>query len=293
MMNTKLAALLTAAATTALLSAGCAAPRLPPNAQNVSFPQREASYRSEGIVASPEMLQLIRAGLSKDQVRQLLGNPHFTEGLFFVKDWNYLIDIAQPEGEKLNCQLQLQFEDSVLTARHWQTEACAAAAQPALMPSASAEAAPATAAAPTPAPAAAAAALPPVEARGESLSLHGLLFPFARSQLADLPAEALARLESFAASVGLRAAEVQEVVIYGHADRIGPLERREQRSLSRARAVAEVFIRKGIDTQRITIVAKGSEEPLTDCSARLPHTQLLGCLAPDRRVTIAVRLVGG
>lgn len=262
------------------LIAGCAAPRLAPDAQGISFPAREASYRHDGIVVSRETLRQIRPGLDKDQVRQILGNPHFTEGLFFVKDWNYLIDLVMPQGDRQDCQLQLQFDDDAkLAATHWQTAACAAAVG---LPEASA-------ASPPPAQAAATTTAAP---RSESLSLHGLLFPYARSTLADLPAKDLARLEEFATSVSSRAQQVREITIYGHSDRLGPPERRQQRSLLRARAVAEVFVRRGIDPQRITIVAKGAVEPVTDCLEPRPYTQLLGCLTPDRRVTIAVRLAG-
>lgn len=267
------------AAGAALLLAGCAAPRLAPDAQGVSFPAREASYRHKGIVVLPETLRQLQPGLDKDQVRQILGNPHFTEGLFSVKDWNYLMELVTPQGDRLDCQLQLRFdEDAKLTATHWQTTPCAAAAG---MTGSAAAGAPEAAGAATSA-----------ATRSESLSLHGLLFPFARSSLADLPAKDLARLEEFAAGVGSRAQRVQEVTIYGHSDRLGPPERRQQRSQSRAQAVAAVFIRRGIDPQRITIVARSAAEPVTDCPRRLPYPQLLGCLEPDRRVTIAVHLAG-
>lgn len=124
----------------------------------------------------------------------------------------------------------------------------------------------------------------------ESLSLHGLLFPFTHSNLDDLAEKDLARLEEFAASISADARRVREIMIYGHSDRLGPPERKLQRSQMRARAVAEVFTRRGIDPARITIIALGAAEPLTDYPTHFPYPQ--GCLAPDRRVTIAVRLAG-
>ncbi|MDP3856783.1 MAG: outer membrane protein assembly factor BamE [Stagnimonas sp.] len=264
----------------ALLLAGCATPRLAPDAHGVSFPARESSYRHQGVVLLPEAARQVWTGMDKDQVRQILGNPHFTEGLFFVKDWNYLITLLTPQGDRLDCQLQLQFDDAgKVTLTHWQTEPCSAAASRPALVAASEPLAP-VAATSTPA------------SGSESLSLHGLLFPFARSTLEDLPAKDLDRLEQFASGIGARVHRVLGITIHGHSDRVGPPERREQRSLSRAQAVAEVFVRHGIDRQRITIVARSATEPLVSCPEGMPYPQLLGCLAPDRRVTIAVRLAG-
>lgn len=252
-----------------LLLAGCTASRLPPDSRGVSFPRPEASYRSQGAVVLPATVQQVQPGLDKDQVRLILGNPHFTEGLFIVKDWNYRFELVVTQAERLKCQLQLQFDDAdKVTAMHWQSGPCASAAG-----------------APWPDE-------PVAAPRSESLSLHGLLFPFARSSLDDLPAADLARLEDFAAGVGAHSSQVQEVTIYGHADRIGPSERKQQRSLARAQAVAEVFVRSGIDPQKISIIARSASEPVTDCPGHVPTPQLLGCLAPDRRVTIAVRMAG-
>lgn len=266
------------AAGAALLLAGCAAPRLAPDAQGVAFPAREASYRDQGLVLPPEAVRQVQTGMDKDQVRQLLGNPHFTEGLFFVKDWNYLIALLTPRGDRLDCQMQLQFDETgKLTASHWQTEPCAAAVNQAMSDAVSAPPA--------------AVATPPVSA-SESLALHGLLFPFARATLEDLPARDRERLEAFASGMGARGQQVQEITIHGHSDRVGSPHSREQISRSRAQAVAEVFVRHGIDRQRITILARSAAEPMADCPARMPYPQLLGCLAPDRRVTIAVRLAG-
>lgn len=123
--------------------------------------------------------------------------------------------------------------------------------------------------------------------------MHGLQFPFARSNLDDLPEEDVARLEAFAERVSADPQRVQEITIYGHSDRLGPPERRTLRSQLRAQSVAKVFTRRGIDPRRITVIARSASEPMTDCPPRLPYPQLLSCLAPDRRVTIAVRLSGG
>lgn len=229
----------------------------------------------------------VQPGLDKHQVRQLLGHPHSTEGLFFVKDWNYLIEVHGPQSQRLNGQLPLQFdEDNKLTAAHRQTEHCATAVEPPTSTKAVVEPPrPPDVGVPD-------SSESPIASDRESLTMHGLLFPFGPSDLGDLSKHDLARLEAFAERVSSEALRVQDITIYGHSDRLGPPERRMLSSQLRARSVAEVFIRRGIDPQRIRIIAQGAEEPMTDCPPRVPNPQVLGCLAQDRRVVIAVRMVG-
>lgn len=253
----------------------CVAPRHAPDADGVSFPLREASYRREGIVVAAETIRLLQPGLSKDQVRQMLGDPHFTEGLFFVRDWNYLLKLPAPEGGLLDCQFQLRFDEhGKVTSTHWQTGECAAAAMP--PPAAAAIPAPETGTGTRDA------------AKIELWSEDGLVFAFGRSDLAGLRDEDRARLEAFAAQVGQQPASVRRISVAGHADRIGSAERKHQRSLSRARTVAAVLASKGIAPERIEIVARSDAAPLAGCAPGLAFADLLACLAPDRRVSVTV-----
>lgn len=260
---------------------GCSAARLVPDAQGVSFPVREASHRSEGIVVSRETVQLLQPGLTKDQVRQLVGNPHFSEGLIGVRDWNYILRFPAGEGGLLDCQLQVRFDEaSKAQGTHWQTEACAAAAGK----SALAVSAP---------PRTVAGAEESREAGAHGWTEEGLIFPFGRSRVEDLRAEDRARLKALVARTTQRSASVQRIVVSGYADRIGSGQRKQWRSLDRAHAVAAAFVAQGIEPGLIEVVGRSDAEPQAACQPQQPVKALVDCLAPDRRVSVTVQLKEG
>lgn len=252
----------------ALLLASCAAPRLPPDARGVSFPEPASSYLVEGTPVHPDTVRLIQPGQTKSQVRQLLGNPHFSEGLFFVEDWNYLLNLPRPPAGSQQCQLQVQFDEGgKVKASYWRTADCAQrVAGDAIAAKSQASAA---------APGAA-----------TDLSLQPFLFPFARSDVDALVAGDRRRLESLGAELSGHAAAVDKVEVIGHADRIGSPARKHLRSLDRARGVAAALEAQGVDPQKIEVVAKGDAETVSACSEAMPLPALKACLAPDRRVEV-------
>ena len=258
--------------------AACSAPRQVPDAAGVSFPLREASYRREGIVVSADTLRLLRPGMSKDQLRQLLGDPHFSEGLFLVRDWNYILELPAAEGGRLSCQLQIRFDEhKQLATMHWQTAECAAAAAMPASPVVTAASAPA------------AETITGAPAEIESSLEEGLIFEFGRSDLGGLRDTDRARLEALAARLGRQAASVRHITVVGRADRIGSAERKDQLSLARARTVAAVFAGQGVAPERIETVGRSDAEPLSGCAPGLAFADLLACLAPDRRVSVTVQ----
>lgn len=278
-MNNKNQRKFLAAVVMSIALSACSAPRLAPDAQGVSFPVRETSYRSDGIVVSRDTLQLLRPGLSKDQLRQLIGNPHFSEGLVGVRDWNYILKLPTREGSLIDCQLQLRFDDaSKLRSTHWQTQACATAGEPMV-----------ALAAPAPAVAGAESLK---DAQAAAWSEEGLLFPFGRSAVSDLDAADRARLKALVAKAAGQADAVQRIVVTGHADRIGSGQRKQWRSLDRAHAVAEAFLARGIAPGVIEVVGRSDTAPLSACP-QPPPAGLRACLAPDRRVSVTVYLKAG
>lgn len=255
----------------ALLLASCAAPRLPPDARGVSFPEPESSYLVEGTPVHPDTVRLIQPGQTKSQVRQLLGNPHFSEGLFSVKDWNYLLNLPRTPAGSQQCQLQVQFdEDGKVKASYWRTDDCAQMVAGDAIAAGSQDSAAAKGAA-------------------MNLSLQQFLFPFAQSDVDDLAAADRGRLDSLAAELSGNADAVSKVEVIGHADRIGSPARKHRRSLARARGVAAVLEAQGVDPQKIEVVARGDAETVSACDGSMPLPALKACLAPDRRVEVRAR----
>jgi len=256
----------------ALLLASCAAPRLPPDARGVSFPEPESSYLVEGTPVHPDTVRLIQPGQTKSQVRQLLGNPHFSEGLLSVKDWNYLLNLPRSPAGSQQCQLQVQFDEGgKVKASYWRTDDCAQqVAGEASAANAQASVAPDIAL---------------------DVSLQRFLFPFARSEVGALAPEDRRRLDSLAAELSGNAEAVSKVEVIGHADRIGSPARKHRRSLARARGVAAVLEAQGVDPQKIEVVAKGDAETVSACDGSMPLPALKACLAPDRRVEVRTQPV--
>jgi raw score 10.73 len=52
---------------------------------------------------------MIENGMNKDQIRQLIGDPHFTEGLYGVSEWDYVFNYRE-NGEHKICQYKVLFD---------------------------------------------------------------------------------------------------------------------------------------------------------------------------------------
>ncbi|HEX9432303.1 MAG TPA: OmpA family protein [Burkholderiales bacterium] len=137
---------------------------------------------------------------------------------------------------------------------------------------------------PVAAPIAAAPAPEPVVIEKITLSTD-VLFPFNKAEL--LPS-GQQKLDELAKSA--QGANVERVVLVGHADRIGSEEYNQELSEKRAQAVADYLAQKGVDSSRLQVEGKGKSEPITgnECAKMGPDSnknqKLIACLQPDRRV---------
>jgi OmpA-OmpF porin, OOP family len=141
--------------------------------------------------------------------------------------------------------------------------------------------------APAPAPAPLVAAAPaPEPVVIEKITLNtDVLFGFNK---AELTPAGQAKLDELAQNA--QGANVDKVVLIGHADRIGSEEYNQQLSEERAQAVADYLAQKGVDKNHLQVEAKGKSEPITgeQCKNMGPENnknqKLIACLQPDRRV---------
>ena len=138
-----------------------------------------------------------------------------------------------------------------------------------------------------PAPAPVVAAAPPAPPRViEKITLNtDVLFAFNKAELTPAGEQKLAELAKSA-----QGADVDKVVLTGHADRIGSEDYNQQLSEERAQAVADYLASKGVDRSHLQVEGKGKSEPITgnECSKMGPENnknqKLIACLQPDRRV---------
>lgn len=57
-------------------------------------------------------VRMIERGMNKDQIRNLLGRPHFAEGLYGVREWDYAFNYRE-NGEHKICQYKILFDKNM------------------------------------------------------------------------------------------------------------------------------------------------------------------------------------
>lgn len=91
------------------------------------FPDPASARPQYGVWPNLDNLRTVRTGMSKTQMYLLLGVPHYQEGIFGVREWDYLLRLSVAGGEQ-TCQYKVLFDRNGLTSEfHWKPEACAQA----------------------------------------------------------------------------------------------------------------------------------------------------------------------
>ncbi len=208
---------------------------------SVAFPDAASATLAGGVFANPANVRLVAPGMSKDNVYLLLGVPHFHEGLFGVRRWNYILKFYTGEGDHyLSCQYQIRYGEHVkVVGAWWKDQACADLVNP-------------PAAAPAPPPAVAAVTERPPEPAAAAAPSFVVYFPFDRADLDDL-AQAVVRAAA-------KAASGKTIKIVGYTDTSGPESYDQTLSARRARAVADALATLGLPAEKITTEARGKSD---------------------------------
>ncbi|WP_390344460.1 OmpA family protein [Variovorax boronicumulans] len=278
---------LSAVALAALLAAlqGCASPgtaidkdaqaraaaEKPAAPRPEEFPALDSAKWKQGAFPGTEKFQRVRPGMGKDQLRELLGWPHFSEGLWGVREWNYIFHFYTGKGsEHVSCQYMVRFNGSeLMTGGWWKNPDCALLAQP---PAA------------TPIPASTKLAPP----QKVTLNADGL-FRFDGASLTDLQPAGRTRLEHLAVELRNNFRSLHYIVVTGHTDRLGGDAYNEALSLERANTVRDLLVQQGLDRKLIRTAGMGKRQPVvSDCEGSRSTPALLQCLQPNRRVELDI-----
>ncbi|GAA4349913.1 outer membrane protein assembly factor BamE [Variovorax defluvii] len=283
----------------ALLLAGCAPGRpIDPLAQARAmaaqpaapaaeeFPAIEMARWKEGVFPNLENLRLVSRGMGKDQIRHLLGWPHFDEGLWGARDWNYIFHLRTGKAtEFITCQYMVRFDDSMLsTGAFWKGSECADLLRPAAkVAMTEAPTKPVVVVQPLPSP-----APTPLPPKKISLGTDGL-FRFGGGALSDLQPQGRQKVEQLAQEIRRNFRTIQSISITGHTDRLGSTAYNDALSIRRANTVRDLLVNAGIDEALLRASGAGKSQPVVDCPGTKKTPSLVACLQPNRRVEVEVR----
>ncbi|MFZ3119672.1 MAG: OmpA family protein [Variovorax sp.] len=243
-------------------------------ASEVVFPAQKDAWFKEGTFPNLDNLRRIAPGVTKDQLYDFVGRPHFREGLGAVREWDYIFHFRTPTGIK-TCQYKAIFDKNVVAQSfHWLPTDCADMLKVAAAPMPPA---------PVPVP-----ALVPVPPKKLSFAADGL-FRFDGGQSPDLLPEGKRRIQQLAAELRRGGAQHLSITIVGHTDRLGSAAYNDRLSLARANTVRDILVKEGIAPASIRASGAGELKPVVMCSGNVATPELLRCLQPNRRVDIDVR----
>lgn len=221
----------------------------------------------DGTWPTLDSVRHVQAGQNKSQVMALIGAPHFSEGVFGVREWNYVFHLRDAQaGTATVCQFKVLFDEHKLAQSfHWKPQGCAGMLKEAPVPA-------------TPAPV----------AGGERHTLSAdALFAFDKSGLDDIRPEGHVQLDRLARELQSGAPGDSRIAVIGYADRLGTDDYNQALSQRRADTVREYLVSRGVAAGTITAQGRGNSAPLAQCNA-VARTALIACLAPDRRVEVVI-----
>jgi OmpA-OmpF porin, OOP family len=226
-----------------------------------------------GTYPETAQLQLLRYGMNKQQIAMLVGYPHFSEGVWAVREWNYMFNFRMPDSDRIEvCQFKVLFDEDKLARRFdWHPDSCARHM--------------AVPVSPTTAPSVSSAQAPE-----QMMTLSAdALFAFDRSSVADITDEGRQQLDQLARVLVKEKARIEAIHIRGYADRLGSDAYDDALSEHRAYAVMDDLVAQGVPQALMVAEGHGKSDAVKDCP-ELSRATLIACLAPNRRVEVQVRV---
>ncbi len=204
-------------------------------------------------------LNNVRVNMSRDELYDLIGRPHFMAG-FHVREWNYLFYFNTPDvgtDGVSTCLYKVLF-DKELRAKNYfwkpidpENGVC-----------------------------------PPNRKISTWTLSADALFPFDKGGLNDIKPAGRKKLDEFAETIIAKGNKIR-LSIRGYTDEMGSTAYNLPLSQQRAISVAQYLKNKGVDRKNILSVSGlGESDPVVKDCTKHNRKQKIACLAPNRRVEI-------
>lgn len=221
-----------------------------------AFPEISSAIRSEGSYVSLEDISKVKAGMTKANIYEIIGVPHFKEGVFGVKEWDYILHFKNERDQDITCQYKVTFDKGLkVGGTYFKPENCLSLLK----------------------------STPEKRAYSKDISAE-MLFAFASDRL---NADGVAHIQRVAQELKALNLEGRTITITGHTDRIGNASDNYHLSLQRANSVKDLLGQYGISTHVMRVKGMGASMPRVLCPG-VTSTAVVNCLAPNRRITIEV-----
>lgn len=227
------------------------------NTKDPIFPEIHNAVRDDGTYISFENISKVKPGMTKENIYELIGVPHFNEGVFAVKEWDYILHIGTASGKEITCQYKILFDSRLKVGSTWfKPENCLTLAND----------------------------VETAQSLRKDISAEAL-FAFSNSQLSPQGVE---KIRQIAMEIKQAGQDFKTIHVTGHTDRIGSQEGNYQLSLARAQSVKNILVANGISSSSILIDGVGATMPRVMCpGAKSP--KVVECLSPNRRITIDIK----
>lgn len=249
----------------------------------IVFPALNKAWQKDGQFPNTENLSKIRPGIAKDELYQLIGRPHFSEGQK-AREWDYIMKFYQEDDSVKICQYKVIF-DKAFKGRefYWKPADCAEFAkvktpEPTIIYQQ------------VPAPQPPQPIVPQTPIISEKITLSAdALFYFDKWKEQEMLPQGRPELDALARKlVEYQARGRTQIMVTGHTDLMGDDMYNMNLSMLRAQTVRTYLINRGVDASSLVASGAGESQPVKSCNMNQPRKPLIDCLQPNRRVELSV-----
>lgn len=216
----------------------------------------EEEFLRVGRYVQAAAISRVDAGISAEEVTQMLGGPEVVERRNGAQEWYYNINLPLADGvNQLVCQYRVDVNPSLaVQGTQWRRSQCRTLFN---------------------------------EFVGSLQVVSFSSDVMFRFDSAELQPEGMQTL-SDVALILINQYEEPDILITGHTDRIGSSEYNQRLSERRATTVRSYLESRGVPPRLMRAEGLGMQEPVTTCLGTRVDQQLKDCLAPNRRVNLRI-----